>query len=128
MADRWAWSLLILVAVLPGCTTLSHASVTDVKSLAGGWQGWVDMGRGGYRLLTITVADNGAYEAVTTHGERTTGMIVVSDGQLRWSDTSGASGSMRLSERGGQRLLQGQRADGALPFEWTQPLPRAAQP
>jgi hypothetical protein len=128
MAARWAWSLLVVLAVLPACTTLSRASVGDVKSLAGGWEGRVDTGYGGRRMLTITVAENGAYEALAADGGRTTGMIVLGDGHLRWSDTSGASGSMRLYEGANRRLLRGQRADGTLPFEWTQPWTKAGKP
>jgi hypothetical protein len=78
--------------------------VTDVKELAGSWQGWVTLGTGQARA-TMNVKDDGAYEASTQTGTLTRGNFYIDGGNLRYR-SSRSSGTVRLVEdRGKVRLV-----------------------
>jgi hypothetical protein len=107
-------------AVLAACTVATVVPVRGVKDLAGLWDGWIDNGRGGYYSVIVTIKEDGSYEVMGSSGATRTGSIDISLGEIRWDDASGAGGPMRLYETDGKRVLRGSRADGSVPFEWTQ--------
>jgi len=118
---QWfAWALALLGAVFAACTTAAVIAVRAVNELAGQWEGWIDNGVGGYYSVVVTINEDGSYEAMAPGGATRTGTIDISLGEIRWDDASGAGGAMRLYETDGKRVLRGSRADGSVPFEWTQ--------
>ena len=97
---------LVAVALLawPVVGRGADKQVADVKELAGSWQGWVNLGTGQGRA-TMTIKDDGAYEASTQTGTITRGSFYVENGALRYR-SSRSSGTARLTEdRGKERLL-----------------------
>jgi hypothetical protein len=69
--------------------------ITDLKELAGSWEGWVTTRSGEARLVLIIQAD-GNFEASTPRGASTVGRFYLNDGKLRYR-SSRTEGSAALS-------------------------------
>jgi hypothetical protein len=112
--------LIALIGVMLGaCASMSlppERPVTDLKAIAGRWQGFTVVG--GNRFdLTSTIREDGTYEniipALSNPGPRFTGRVRVEGGQFRWrSDTTGRTGTWTLREGDGQRVIVSRADDG----------------
>jgi hypothetical protein len=111
---------LSLSVLLAACATITPTPVTSTSTLAGVWEGFTDNGRGGVRPLTITVAEDGTFQAVSVDGGSISGNLRLDHGRLVWSDVSGAHGPLHFYDTPARRTLRGWRADGTAPFEWNQ--------
>jgi hypothetical protein len=77
--------------------------ITDVKELAGRWQGWVTRERA-QDHATMIVSEDGSYRSLTTHGASTEGSFYLHDGTLRYR-SSRTTGTATLSEDQGKIVL-----------------------
>ena len=100
--------MAVLSAILLYVPTADSASagsltVTDVKELAGTWQGY---GRGyfgsGRLPLTWTVAEDGTYSSVGA--SVTSGKIELANGKLSF-DSGFTAGTLTVEERDGKNLM-----------------------
>jgi hypothetical protein len=105
--------------VLAGCASLPAARpATDLKAIAGSWEG-LAIGASGNRFpFTSTIREDGTWESVipalTNPGPRFTGHVSVQDGKYRWkSDTTGRTGTYTLHEGEGRRVLVSRADDGS---------------
>lgn len=115
--------LALAVLAATGCAPITASPAPAPAALAGRWEGWTATGLGGARHLTVTIRADGSYEAVGADGGAVAGRVWAAGRGLRWADTTGQSGPLRLIERPEARVLRGLRGDGTLPFEWRQPRP-----
>ena len=116
-----SWSIIctaLIGVVLAGCASLPPAkATTDLKAIAGSWEGWMTVPNG-YRLeVTSTIQGDGSYEtnipALSNPGPRFAGRVTVQDGRYRWkSDTTGRTGTYTLHEGDGRRVLVSRADDG----------------
>lgn len=81
--------------------------IQGAKSIVGTWEGFVLVPNSGLTLYTLTLRDNGTWEAATlVPPGRYFGSYTVSAGKARFkSDTTGRTGSYELREGGGRRVL-----------------------
>jgi hypothetical protein len=100
----------MLLLVLAALFTLSpldglaeEKQISDLKELAGTWQGRVTREEGEERATLIVSAD-GSYRALTPHGATTEGKFYLQDGKLRYR-SSRTTGTASLSEDQGKTLL-----------------------
>ncbi|HEY2991720.1 MAG TPA: ABC transporter substrate-binding protein [Methylomirabilota bacterium] len=90
-------------------------AITDVKSVAGQWDGLAFSTTGPSGPFQWTIREDGSYE-MSPMG--VTGTLRVSDGKLLFRGAlTGRTGSLTLHEGGGQRLLKGASDDGVFTFE-----------
>jgi hypothetical protein len=99
--------VLLLVSVfalspLPG--TAGEKQISDIKELAGNWQGWVT-GEQGDERATMNVTADGSYTAATTLGSTTAGKFYLQDGKLRYQ-SSRTTGTATVSEDKGKTVLK----------------------
>jgi hypothetical protein len=92
-----------LVVALPLVAAAEDKPVTNVKQLAGEWQGWVTQGSGSERA-TMTIKEDGSYTAATRGGTRTVGNFYLENGKLRYK-SSRSSGGVKYSEDKGKARL-----------------------
>ncbi len=104
-------SAVILFGPTPLPAVAGNITVTDVKELAGRWDGFE---RGSQVTTTLTVRDDGNYTAVG-HGVNEGRMQLV-EGRLLY-DSALSSGTLRLEERDGKQflILSGTRKRGGFP-------------
>ena len=119
--------LLLVTTALAGEATLPPAKpVSDIKSIAGTWEGTVSLRDAEILRYTLTVKDDGSWEGIrypkrAKGGRLLTfqGTMSVSDGKIRYkNETRGTTGIFSLHEDDGKRMLVGSSADGK--FELTQ--------
>ncbi len=108
-----------VVALLAGCASLPPAKpISDVKSLAGKWEGYTTNQRGTFPL-TLTIKEGGSYSAFVPAANTTvTGTMQVIDGKVRFRTADGATGTTTLHEGGGKRILRSVRDDGSVTSEY----------
>jgi hypothetical protein len=99
--------LLLLLAAIFALSPLDGVAeekqITDVKELAGTWQGRVTREEG-QEHATLIVSADGSYRALTTDGATTEGKFYLQDGKLRYR-SSRTTGTATLSEDQGKTLL-----------------------
>lgn len=97
----------LMAAVFVALPLIGEAAdkpVTNVKELAGSWQGWVNLGTQQTRVL-MTIKEDGSYEASTPTGTLTKGNYYLENGKLRYK-SSRSSGTAALSEERGKVYLR----------------------
>jgi hypothetical protein len=102
----------VLIAALAGCASglgPVSVSVEDVTALTGTWQGWLVTERG-FRLINFDIRADGSFE-VSAPFVRATGMLVVSDGRLRFDGTGPWRGTLVPEGTGERRALRLERDD-----------------
>jgi len=106
-----SYRLIALLApvVLTACTlagTAVEKPLTDVKELAGTWQGWVTTQVGGNARVLMIIKEDGSYEASTTipGGTLTVGKYYLESGKLRYR-SSRTQGTATVSEERGKTIL-----------------------
>jgi hypothetical protein len=102
----------ILIAALAGCASApapASVSVEDVPALAGKWQGWLVTERG-FSLINFDIHADGSFE-VSAPFVRATGLLVVTDGRLRFDGTGAWRGTLVPEGTGGRRALRLERDD-----------------
>ena len=98
-------ALLLAAALAPaGCASLPPArAVTDIKLIAGRWQGQIKFGRGGYELFYLTINPDGSlvasWDGVTRYGK-----VTLERGTARFSLYIW-SGTLDYLEGGGDRII-----------------------
>jgi hypothetical protein len=111
--------------LLPACALVlgacaSHPAarpVTDVKVLAGKWEGWITPPAGGRAVEgTLIVKEDGSYVVSTINGVDG-GNIYLENGRLMFKSRP-ATGMMVLHEEDGKRVLRAVATDGAV-ADWT---------
>ena len=101
-----------LLALLLSVTTMTSADaeqkpITDLKMLAGAWQGWIGSNR-----WTMYIKEDGSYQAQGP--SRFDGAISLADGKARYASTTGRPGTITMHEEGGKTFLRWTRdSDGA---------------
>ena len=96
-----------------GCAPMSAAPkageplakpITDVKDLAGVWQGWVTSQLGSQSRVSMTIKEDGSYEGASTTGSLTLGTFYLDGGKLRYR-SSRTEGTATVSEDKGKTFL-----------------------
>jgi hypothetical protein len=100
---------LLAPVVLSACTfagTAAEKPLTDVRELAGTWQGWVTTQVGGYARVLMIIKEDGSYESSTTvpGGTLTVGKYYSENGKLRYR-SSRTQGTATVSEEKGKTIL-----------------------
>jgi hypothetical protein len=109
---------VLTLTVLSGCATLPPAkATTDLKAIAGKWEGTLQLRHGSFPF-TSTIREDGTVEVVvpafTNPGPRFVTRISVEDGKYRWkSETTGRTGTYILHEGDGRRVLISRADDGS---------------
>jgi hypothetical protein len=75
--------------------------ITDVRELAGTWRGWVS---GGQNVSTMTIREDGTYQASVPTGAMTVGKYYLEEGKLRYR-SSRSAGIATVSEEKGKTFL-----------------------
>ena len=107
-----------------GCAQISAApspsdrpakEITDVKDLAGVWQGWVTSQLGSQSRVSMTIKEDGSYEGASTTGSLTLGKFYLDGGKLRYR-SSRTEGTAIVSEEKGKTFLT-IKPEGSVGFE-----------
>lgn len=102
----------VLVAAFAGCASAPGStalSPEDVTALTGSWQGWL-VTEGGFSLVTIDIRADGSFE-VSAPLVRASGLLVASDGRLRFDGTGPWRGTLVPEGTGEHRSLRIERDD-----------------
>jgi hypothetical protein len=102
----------VLAAALVGCASAPAplaVSQEDVKALAGSWQGWL-MTEQGFNLINLDIRADGSFE-VRGRSVRASGILAVTDGQLRFDGTGPWRGTLVPEGAGARRSLRLERDD-----------------
>jgi hypothetical protein len=105
--------------ILGGCASLPPAKpATDLKSIAGKWEGTVTAANGNQFPFTATIHEDGTGEflipALSNPGPRFVTRVTVQDGKYRWkSETTDRTGTYTLHEGDGRRVLVSRADDGS---------------
>lgn len=102
----------LLAATLVGCASApspTTVSTDDVKALAGSWQGWLITERG-FNLINLDIRADGSFE-VSGRSVRASGILVVTDGLLRFDGTGPWRGTLVPEGAGEHRALRLERDD-----------------
>lgn len=95
--------LAAIFALLPFQALAADKQITDVKELAGSWNGWVTAEVGDERA-TMIVDEEGKYKAATTRGTQSEGQFYLQDGKLMYR-SSRTAGAAKLTEEGGTTTI-----------------------
>jgi hypothetical protein len=103
--------VLVFAASLIGCASigpLTPVAVSDVKSVAGTWEGVVYQSGSEPDHITLTILEDGSYDVVSrqTYGtSRGKGRIVVSEGRLILQGEKGRGLGTLSSNPSGDRVM-----------------------
>jgi hypothetical protein len=103
---------VLVIAIFAGCASLpgpTPVSVEDVKTLTGTWQGWLVTERG-FNLINFEIRADGSFE-VSGRSVRASGILAVTDGQLRFDGTGLWRGILVPEGTGERRALRLKRDD-----------------
>jgi hypothetical protein len=103
---------VLVIATLAGCASVPSStpvSVEDVKALTGTWQGWLVTERG-FNLINFEIRADGSFE-VSGRSVRASGILAVTDGQLRFDGTGPWRGTLVPEGTGDRRALRLERDD-----------------
>ena len=115
---RTLGAALLLTFGLAACASLPPARpATDLKAIAGKWEGTLTARNGAQVPFTSTISENGTIETLvpsfSNPGPRFIGKVTVEGGKYRWkSETTGRTGSYTLHEGDGKRVLVSTPDDG----------------
>jgi hypothetical protein len=110
---------MLAAFVLGGCATLPPAQpASDLKRIAGKWEGTVSAPNGARSPSTITISDDGKFGTIipsfNNPGPRFVGSYRVEGGKYRWkSETTGRTGTATLHEGNGRRVLRNEVDGGS---------------
>jgi hypothetical protein len=96
-----------LAAALVGCASMPIA-VSDLKSVAGTWEGVVYQSGSEPDDITLTIREDGSYDIVSRHTigtSRGKGQIVISEGRLIFQGEKGRGVGTLSSWPGGDRVM-----------------------
>lgn len=99
--------LVVLVLALgPLVTLAAEKRITDIKQLAGTWQGWVDSQLEGSGRVIMTVKEDGSYQSATEGrgGTLTVGQYYLEGGKVKYR-SSRTQGSVVISEDKGKTIM-----------------------
>jgi hypothetical protein len=105
--------LSILAMIVMGCSTAATQAPgveADVATLAGKWQGWLVGEQGSFTLVNMDIKPDGAFQ-ITGQWIRASGLLVVTDGRLRFDGTGAWRGTLSPSEDAGRSALALERDD-----------------
>lgn len=105
-------AVLVLAVAVVGCASApatTAISPEDVKALAGSWQGWLVTERG-FNLINFDIRADGTFE-VSGRSVRGSGVLIVTDGGLRFDGTGPWRGTLVPEGAGEPRALRLERDD-----------------
>jgi len=96
----------LVFAVSPLAAIAAEKQITDIKQLAGTWQGWVTSQLSGSERVLMTVKEDGSYQSSTTRdgGTLTVGKYYLQGGKVRYK-SSRSEGTVMISEDKGKTTL-----------------------
>jgi hypothetical protein len=103
MKAQAALLLAVVLVAFPFTGIAAEKKITDVKELAGSYQGWVTNEMGQERA-NMVVQPNGSYRASTVRGTTSEGQFYLQDGKLLYR-SSRTTGKAQLSEDKGKTTL-----------------------
>jgi hypothetical protein len=120
-------AILALAVGLGGClsapatTSVSGLAPEQARELMGRWQGWLVTERS-FAAFDLDIAADGTFE-VTSQWTSARGILLVTDGTLRFDGTGLWRGALRLVGHGPERSLWLERDDRAV-RGWLHPIRR----
>ena len=96
----------LVFAVSPVASPAADKQITDVKELAGTWQGWVNSQLAGSERVLMTIKPDGSYQSSSTTqgGTLTIGHYYLDGGKLQYR-SSRTQGTAVVSEDKGKTTL-----------------------
>ena len=97
--------MALAFAVSPVVVLAADKQITDVKELAGTWQGWAKSQLAGDERVVMTIKPDGSYQASTTSegGTLTVGKYYLDGGKLKYR-SSRTEGTAVVSEDKGKTI------------------------
>src|SRR5262249_33102894 len=95
--------IAFVLVVFPFAGIAAEKKITDVKELAGSYQGWVT-GEQGQERASMIVQPNGNYKASTVRGSTSEGHVYLQDGKLLYRSPR-TTGKAQLTEDKGKTTL-----------------------
>ena len=97
----------VVFGLIPVIGGAEEKQVTDVKELAGKWQGWVTSQLGAQTRATMTIKEDGSYEGSTigAGSTMTVGKYYLDGGRLRYR-SSRTEGSVAVFEEKGKTIIR----------------------
>ena len=113
----------IVVAVVFTLAAIAVAQtekpITDIKMLAGTWNGWYNPLRGGAPVRAQTVIKgDGSFSFHPSGVNMTTGNIALADGRARYQASVGDPGTVVIIDKNGKDVLRFIRRDGTIASEF----------
>jgi len=101
-----ALMLALVFVVAPIVALAADKQITDVKELAGTWQGWAKSQLAGDERVVMTIKPDGSYQATTNRegGTLTVGKYYLEGGKLKYK-SSRTEGTAVVSEDKGKTTL-----------------------
>ena len=98
--------IALVFAVSPLAAIAAEKQITDIKQLAGTWQGWVTSQLSGSERVLMTVKEDGSYQSSTTRdgGTLTVGKYYLQGGKVRYK-SSQSEGTVVISEDKGKTTM-----------------------
>ncbi len=98
--------IVLAFAVSPGVVLAADKQITDVKQLAGTWQGWVTSQLAGSERVLMIIKEDGSYQSSTTRdgGTLTVGKYYLEGGKVRYK-SSRTQGTAVVSDDKGKTIL-----------------------
>ena len=98
--------IALVFAVSPLAAIAAEKQITDIKQLAGTWQGWVTSQLSGSERVLMTIKEDGSYQSSTTRdgGTLTVGKYYLEGGKVRYK-SSRTQGTVVVSEDKGKTTL-----------------------
>jgi hypothetical protein len=96
----------LLLAVCPLAARGAEKQITDIKQLAGKWQGWVNSQLSGSGRVLMTIKEDGSYQSATegSGGTLTVGQYYLEGGKVKYR-SSRTQGSVVISEEKGKTIM-----------------------
>ena len=98
--------MALVFAASPVVALAADKQITDVKELAGTWQGWAKSRLAGDERVVMTIKPDGSYQAATNRegGTLTVGKYYLEGGKLKYR-SSRTEGTAVVSEDKGKTTL-----------------------
>ena len=101
MSSRGLITVLVALvfAVSPLAALAAEKQITDIKQLAGTWQGWVTSQLSGSERVLMTIKEDGSYQASTERdgGTLTVGKYYLQGGKVRYRSSRSEGNRARRS-------------------------------
>jgi hypothetical protein len=108
MISRGLIAILValVLAVNPLAAPAAEKQITDIKQLAGRWQGWVNSQLSGSGRVLMTIKEDGSYQSSTEQagGTLTVGQYYLEGGKVKYR-SSRTQGSVVISEEKGKTIM-----------------------